>query len=681
MPSGSSARETMTPFHGSGSLRVRRACLITLSVVLALLVAGLTAVPAQAATGTVVFIKDHNVWVMPASAPSEARPITSDGTADNAYVAPTIDGDGLIYAVTEDGFGPIVRLDRDGNRVGEPFDPSPLGVIYDLEASPDGELLTYTWYHSSITDVGDVRIIAGASLVAFAYADGSDSSALPFDVSGSQSTWIDSDEVALVAESFSFDISGMATYTLGQPDAELWHDTCRVKEDRFGPGPLFPDGCVIPSDPDVNAAVDRMVTTGHDLDGGAGTLFVQTRLVVWDLGGAPPASPSIACEYTRPDDRGGLAQPAWSPDGDALVWERGPGDPLEGPVATDTGLWMASGFTSGSCEDAFASAELVVPGATSPSWGPGVGGTPGATPDGPAERIAGDDRFATASALSSAVFEPGVPAAYVATGSAFPDALAGGVAAALEGAPLLLVQADRIPSATAAELERLQPERIVVLGGDAAVSDDVETALGEHTTGAVERLAGENRYATAAAVATSFGDRADRVFIASGRNFPDALSGVPAAAIGADPILLVEPDSVPEATESALASLGPQEIVLLGGPAAVGEDVADQLSSSAAVRRWSGADRYATSATISRSTFADGAGTVFVATGAVFADALSSGAVAAKMSGPVLLTSPTSLSSEVAAEIERLSPEEIVILGGVSAVGEAVERELDAMLE
>ena len=663
------------------NLREWPARLTMLSVVLALLVAGLTATPARAATGTIVFIKDHNVWVMPADEPGQAHPVTSDGTADDAYVAPSLDGDGLIYAVTDDGFGPIVRLDQDGNRVGEPFDPSPVGVIYDLEVSPDGELLTYTWYQSTSTDVGDGSIIASASLVAFAYADGSDSSSLPFDVSGSESTWVGSDEVVLVTEPFTYDVAGMSSYTLGQSDAELWHDTCRMKEDRFGPGPLFPDGCVVPTGPDVTAALDRMVTTGHDLGGSAATLFTPVRLVVWDMSGPPPAPPSIACEYSRPNDRGSLRHPSWSPDGDALVWERGPGDPLEGNTATDTGLWMADGFASGSCDEAFASAELVVPGGTSPDWGPSASGAPGGTPDGPAERIAGADRFATASGLSSTIFEPGVPAAYIATGSAFPDALAGGVAAAVDGGPLLLVQADTIPSATAAELERLQPGRIVVLGGAAAISAEVEATLSDYTDGGVQRLAGENRYATAAAIATSLGDRSDRVFVASGRNFPDALSGVPSAALGRDPILLVEPDIVPEATASALATLDPEEIILLGGPAAVGEDVSEQLSSSATVRRWSGANRYATSAAISRNTFADGAHTVFVATGAVFADALSSGAVAGGMSGPVLLTSPTSLPSEVTAEIQRLAPEEIVILGGTSAVSASVERQLDAMLE
>jgi Cell wall binding domain 2 (CWB2) len=93
-------------------------------------------------------------------------------------------------------------------------------------------------------------------------------------------------------------------------------------------------------------------------------------------------------------------------------------------------------------------------------------------------RLAGGDRYATAAAVSAAVFGPGVPVAYVATGAGFPDALAGGPAAGDQGGPLLLVAKDSVPPATAAELARLKPARIVVLGGPSVVSDAVASALG-----------------------------------------------------------------------------------------------------------------------------------------------------------------------------------------------------------
>jgi putative cell wall-binding protein len=94
----------------------------------------------------------------------------------------------------------------------------------------------------------------------------------------------------------------------------------------------------------------------------------------------------------------------------------------------------------------------------------------------PATRLSGPDRYDTAAAISAASFKTGVPVAYVANGLSFPDALAGAAAAGAQGAPVLIVQLDGIPTPIAAELKRLKPVRIVVLGGTAVVSDAVMVA-------------------------------------------------------------------------------------------------------------------------------------------------------------------------------------------------------------
>jgi hypothetical protein len=98
--------------------------------------------------------------------------------------------------------------------------------------------------------------------------------------------------------------------------------------------------------------------------------------------------------------------------------------------------------------------------------------------------------------------QSGVDAAFVATGQAFPDALAGVPAAIVMGGPIVLTAPDVLPEATALELARLQPQQIIVLGGTSAVSDAVATQLGTYTDGTVDRVAGPSRAATAAAIAT-----------------------------------------------------------------------------------------------------------------------------------------------------------------------------------
>ena len=252
------------------------------------------------------------------------------------------------------------------------------------------------------------------------------------------------------------------------------------------------------------------------------------------------------------------------------------------------------------------------------------------------DRIAGADRYSTAVEISKAAWDPGVDSVYVATGSNFPDALAGS-AIATDG-PILLTATTGIPSATAAELSRLNPGRIVILGGTGAVSASVQTQLGAYTAGPVIRLAGGDRFTTAEAISQhGFPGGANKVYVATAYNFPDALAGGPRAATDGAPILLTATDSVPTATWREVQRLAPTEILILGGVGVVSE-----------------------------------------ATNSNFPDALAGGVLATVDGGPILLVSTNAVPAATAAELTRLAPDQIVILGGVGAVSESVRSQLAA---
>jgi subtilisin family serine protease len=198
----------------------------------------------------------------------------------------------------------------------------------------------------------------------------------------------------------------------------------------------------------------------------------------------------------------------------------------------------------------------------------------------PVSRLAGADRYATAAAVSASGFAPGVPVAYVATGANFPDALAAGPVAARAGGPILLVTRAGIPAPTAAELSRLRPGAIVVLGGAGVIGDAVAAALrGYATSGTVSRLAGADRYATAAAVSASRwpADAPHTVFVATGLNFADALAAVPLAGVRDFPLLLTDPRSLSAATAAELLRLNPTQVIILGSGGAVSEAVGAQI--------------------------------------------------------------------------------------------------------
>jgi putative cell wall-binding protein len=190
-------------------------------------------------------------------------------------------------------------------------------------------------------------------------------------------------------------------------------------------------------------------------------------------------------------------------------------------------------------------------------------------------RLAGDagepTRWGTAVAVSRHAYPvSGVEEVYLATGDDFPDALAAGP---LDGGPLLLVPSCApLPDAVSAELARLAPGRVVALGGDAAVCEDVLTeaisAAGSEPL--ADRLAGATRFDTAAEVSFyRFADGAERVYVARADDFPDALAG---AVLEGGPILLVPRcGDLPAAVVREIRRLDPPEVVALGGRGAVCE--------------------------------------------------------------------------------------------------------------
>lgn len=143
-------------------------------------------------------------------------------------------------------------------------------------------------------------------------------------------------------------------------------------------------------------------------------------------------------------------------------------------------------------------------------------------------RVAGANRYETAAAIAAEYQD--VSTVYVATGKgdagsglALADALTASSVAGSSGAPVVLARPDKLPAVTAAVIEELAPENIVVVGGSGALSAEVEAALNELAP--THRVAGTNRYATAAALTQAYAADGDVLYVASGSSFPDALAG------------------------------------------------------------------------------------------------------------------------------------------------------------
>ena len=124
---------------------------------------------------------------------------------------------------------------------------------------------------------------------------------------------------------------------------------------------------------------------------------------------------------------------------------------------------------------------------------------------------------------------------------------------------------DSLPQATARELERLRPQRVVLVGSTRVLSDGLRDTVRELVGVAVERTGGPDRFATAAVVARdAFDSRAPAVYLANGSALADGLAGSVAAGRRGGPLLLVRRSGLPEVTVEALRACGPREVVVVG---------------------------------------------------------------------------------------------------------------------
>ncbi|MCS5713473.1 cell wall-binding repeat-containing protein [Herbiconiux sp. CPCC 205716] len=294
-------------------------------------------------------------------------------------------------------------------------------------------------------------------------------------------------------------------------------------------------------------------------------------------------------------------------------------------------------------------------------------------------RIAGKDRFEQSALLSKATFST-AETVYLASGEKFPDALSASSVAAEHSAPLLLTTTARVTDEVVAELKRLTPKNVVVVGGPLAVApavvDQVKAALG--TTSTVTRIGGADRFEVSRNLIGdhTFGIPAsDDVYIATGTNFPDALGASPVAALIDAPVLLVNGGatslSAPE--KATLSALGAKSTSIVGGPAAVGTAIESDLAKYYVMTRVSGEDRFEVNARLNDSAFTKTVDTLYLASGSNFPDALSGGAAAGTQGNPLAITEKNCISGPIGFSIGRLAPAKIVILGGTASLGTAID--------
>lgn len=264
-------------------------------------------------------------------------------------------------------------------------------------------------------------------------------------------------------------------------------------------------------------------------------------------------------------------------------------------------------------------------------------------------RLGGADRYATNRAVNAASSVTGKPV-FVVTGTEYADALTASPAAASLGGYLFLVPPTGLDQVTSSAIVAKKPSAIYIVGGASVVSDATASQLKSATGKTPVRIAGNNRYETSAAILERFFGTGNysKVFVATGIDFPDALTAAAAAGALKAPVVLVQGinGTLPGNAKTVLnKGTKGKTLLAVGGTGVITPTVLSGLQSQVSgskTARLSGSNRYATNIAVNDYVAANGGGTakrIWVANGNGFADALSA-ATSAGAQGQRLTLSP-----------------------------------------
>ena len=303
-------------------------------------------------------------------------------------------------------------------------------------------------------------------------------------------------------------------------------------------------------------------------------------------------------------------------------------------------------------------------------------------------RLYGETRVDTALALAKATYPNPVKNVILATAGNYPDALAGSVLAYQQKAPILLVgntQAD-LDKILAYLKDNLDPNGTVfVLGGTAAVSDNVVEQVQAAGFKNFVRLGGFDRYETDVKIVDYLQVKEGTpVVIAYGENYPDALAVSSAAAINQYPILLAGKHGLADSVKTELKKLKPVKVYIIGGTGVISTDVENLIAGltaldSKSIIRIGGFDRYETSLKVAQY-FSFSGKNLCIATGQNFPDALAGSIYAATYNAPILLADGNLTDAEKE-HIRNSTFLAATIFGGTGAVEESILNEVSGLMK
>jgi competence protein ComEC len=295
-------------------------------------------------------------------------------------------------------------------------------------------------------------------------------------------------------------------------------------------------------------------------------------------------------------------------------------------------------------------------------------------PRAPNERLSGRTRYLTSKAVAECFNSGQVDNVIIATGNGYADALSVSTLAGKLNAPILLVNQTTSKSQDDLDYisEHMTNGNVWIAGGTGVVDTTFESKLSSMGN-SVERVEGRTRYDTCLAIAEKVNaPKGTPVFIASGDNFPDALSAASVAASKGYPIILTQKDKLPNGVESYLLKQQPSEVYIVGETGVISPTVESKIKSTlpgTTITRLGGQNRFDTSVAVYKKFFPNPSN-IFIASGMDFPDALSASVLAAKYNAPMVLINPkVDYPPESTSNyLKTLDNPNITIIGGTGVV-------------
>ena len=290
----------------------------------------------------------------------------------------------------------------------------------------------------------------------------------------------------------------------------------------------------------------------------------------------------------------------------------------------------------------------------------------------PITELTGSDRYETAVKISKEGWKNGADKVVIINEDVSIDGIISTPLATTYNAPILLVEKNNVPDSVKAELKRLNPKDVIIIGDENSISKTSANQIKSTVNASQTRLSGSNRYETSLLIAKEIDKNhdVDKVYITNATGGEvDALTIAAKAGQDKQPIILTDKDSITNNTYKWLKSEDLQSAYFIGGPQMISTNVINKVNDitkdSVTNNRVYGADRHETNANVIKKFYTeDELEAVLVAKSDVLVDALAAGPLAANLKSPILITPKTYVSAYHKANLEAKSANKVYKIGG-----------------